>query len=75
MPATRDEVLPIRASSDVVQVRQLVRTRATELGFSLVAQTKIGTAASITKKVAVKSQWRFRTPPAMPISSRSGRST
>ena len=46
MPATRDEVLPIRASSDVVQVRQLVRTRATELGFSIVDQTKIVTAAS-----------------------------
>src|SRR3954447_13191219 len=46
MAATRDEVLQIHASSDVVQVRQVVRTRATELGFSLVDQTKIVTAAS-----------------------------
>ena len=46
MPVTRDEVLSIRASGDVVQVRQAVRTRATELGFSLVDQTKIVTAAS-----------------------------
>ena len=46
MAATRDELLQIQASSDVVQVRQVVRTRATELGFSLVDQTKIVTAAS-----------------------------
>jgi hypothetical protein len=36
---------------------------------------KSGTAASIVKKVAVKSHGRFLTPPAMPISSRRGRST
>ena len=46
MAATRDELLQIQGSSDVVQVRQVVRTRATELGFSLVDQTKIVTAAS-----------------------------
>ena len=46
MASTKDEVLPIRSSSDVVQVRQVVRTRATELGLSLVDQTKIVTAAS-----------------------------
>jgi serine/threonine-protein kinase RsbT len=37
---------PIRASEDVVVVRQLVRRRAIELGFNLVDQTKIVTAAS-----------------------------
>jgi serine/threonine-protein kinase RsbT len=46
MAANRDELLQIQGSSDVVQVRQVVRTRATELGFSLVDQTKIVTAAS-----------------------------
>ena len=43
-PAT--EVLPIRTSSDVVQVRQAVRTLATAQGFGLVDQTKVVTAAS-----------------------------
>jgi serine/threonine-protein kinase RsbT len=38
--------LPIRASEDVVLVRQNVRARVVELGFSLVDQTKIVTAAS-----------------------------
>jgi serine/threonine-protein kinase RsbT len=46
MATTRDEVLNIQGSSDVVQVRQAVRTRAAELGFSLVDQTKVVTAAS-----------------------------
>jgi serine/threonine-protein kinase RsbT len=46
MAVTRDDVMPIRAAGDVVQVRQAVRSRATELGFSLVDQTKIVTAAS-----------------------------
>lgn len=41
-----DETLPIRLDSDVVVVRQRVRARATEQGFSLVDQTKIVTAAS-----------------------------
>ncbi|TWT13858.1 anti-sigma regulatory factor [Reyranella sp. CPCC 100927] len=38
--------LPIRAGDDVVRVRQQVRARAVEIGFSLVDQTKIITAAS-----------------------------
>lgn len=46
MTATREETLPIRTSSDVVLVRQKVRTWAAELRFSLVDQTKIVTAAS-----------------------------
>jgi len=40
------ETLPLERSEQVVLVRQLVRQRAVELGFSLVDQTKIVTAAS-----------------------------
>jgi len=40
------ERLLIRSSEDIVSVRQLVRTRAVQLGFSLVDQTKVVTAAS-----------------------------
>jgi serine/threonine-protein kinase RsbT len=36
----------VRSSEDLVRVRQAVRLRAVELGFSLVDQTKIVTAAS-----------------------------
>jgi len=42
----RSEVMPIRAESDVVQVRQSVRRSVSELSFSLVDQTKMVTAAS-----------------------------
>src|SRR5690606_1333821 len=38
--------LPVRCGEDVVKVRQAVRTIAMVLGFSLVDQTKIVTAAS-----------------------------
>jgi serine/threonine-protein kinase RsbT len=38
--------MPVRNSDDVVRVRQLVRARALALGFSIVDQTKIVTAAS-----------------------------
>jgi serine/threonine-protein kinase RsbT len=41
-----DERLPIKASEDVVRVRQAVRKHAIAAGFSLVDQTKIVTAAS-----------------------------
>jgi serine/threonine-protein kinase RsbT len=41
-----DETLPVRSSQDVVVVRQIVRTWAVDIGFSLVEQTKIVTAAS-----------------------------
>jgi serine/threonine-protein kinase RsbT len=40
------EVLSIQSSADIVAVRQAVRRRTIELGFSLVDQTKIVTAAS-----------------------------
>lgn len=42
----RNDVLPVRGSSDIVRVRQCVREAAVELGFSLVDQTKLVTAAS-----------------------------
>ena len=46
MPVLRSELAPIKSSGDIVAIRQLARTRAIELGFSLVDQTKIVTAAS-----------------------------
>jgi serine/threonine-protein kinase RsbT len=46
MAFTTLETLPIRSSEDVVTVRRAVRARAKELGFGLVDQTKIVTAAS-----------------------------
>jgi serine/threonine-protein kinase RsbT len=45
MNATSDQ-RPVRSTEDVVAVRQAVRLRAVELGFSLVDQTKVVTAAS-----------------------------
>ena len=38
--------LSLRAAEDIVRMRQTVREQATRLGFSLVDQTKIVTAAS-----------------------------
>lgn len=46
MAVIRDDVMPIRSSDDIVRVRQDVRSRAIEIGLSLVDQTKIVTAAS-----------------------------
>jgi serine/threonine-protein kinase RsbT len=40
------QTLPLRSADDVVRVRQAVRTAAVRLGFSLVDQTKLVTAAS-----------------------------
>ena len=40
------DTMPLRTSDDVVRVRQAVRARAVGIGFSLVDQTKIVTAAS-----------------------------
>ncbi|MDZ8109963.1 MAG: anti-sigma regulatory factor [Nostoc sp. DedQUE12a] len=42
----KTETLEIQSSSDVVLVRQAVRQLAVEIGFGLVDQTKIVTAAS-----------------------------
>ncbi len=41
-----EETRPVRSSEDVVVIRQAVRALAIRLGFSLVEQTKIVTAAS-----------------------------
>lgn len=46
MMVLRNDLVPLRVPSDVVTIRQLVRSRAIELGFSLVEQTKVVTAAS-----------------------------
>jgi len=44
--ANETETFPVRSGEDVVKARQIVRGRAMEVGFSLVEQTKIVTAAS-----------------------------
>lgn len=46
MVIIKSERAPIESSSDIVKVRQVVRTWAADLGLSLVDQTKIVTAAS-----------------------------
>lgn len=47
MPSiTRTDVLPLKSEHDIVLARQAVRKLAQELGFSLVEQTKMVTAAS-----------------------------
>ena len=43
---TTEETRAVRSSEDIVLVRQLVRAHAIQLGFSLVDQTKVVTAAS-----------------------------
>jgi len=40
------DVLPLRSDEDVVRARHAVRDRAAKLGFSLIDQTKMVTAAS-----------------------------
>jgi serine/threonine-protein kinase RsbT len=46
MAIFRREVVSLRSSEDVVRLREAVRRWAVELGFGLVDQTKIVTAAS-----------------------------
>lgn len=46
MAVLRHEMRPVRSAEDVVGVRQVVREWALAVGFSLVDQTKIVTAAS-----------------------------
>lgn len=46
MPLSVTESVPIRSSEDVVRMRQWVRARSIEIGFTLVEQTKMVTAAS-----------------------------
>ncbi|MGH8174981.1 MAG: ATP-binding protein [Steroidobacter sp.] len=51
--STDIEVLPLQSGEDIVKARQVVRARATALGFSLVEQTKVVTAASELARNAV----------------------
>ncbi len=46
MAVVSTEVVPVQSESDVVAVRRRVREMAAQLGFSLVDQTKVVTAAS-----------------------------
>jgi serine/threonine-protein kinase RsbT len=46
MVVLKDETASIRSSDDIVKVRRIVREWAVSLGFSLVDQTKVVTAAS-----------------------------
>ena len=46
MDVLKDETLELRATEDIVRVRQVARAWAIALGFSLVDQTKIVTATS-----------------------------
>lgn len=46
MAVVSSETVPVVSESDVVTVRRRVRETATTLGFSLVDQTKVVTAAS-----------------------------
>lgn len=46
MPLMKHETFPLKVETDIVQARQQVRKWALEIGFSLVDQTKIVTAAS-----------------------------
>ena len=46
MAVISTETLPVACEADIVTVRRCVRESATKLGFSLVDQTKVVTAAS-----------------------------
>jgi len=46
MRIIRSETMMVRLKDDIVLARQMVRARATELGFGLVDQTRLVTAAS-----------------------------
>lgn len=46
MPVRRSEAVELRSSADVVTARQTVRVWCVDVGFSLVDQTKMVTAAS-----------------------------
>jgi serine/threonine-protein kinase RsbT len=54
MTSVSADTLPLTASEHIVVVRQDVRRRAIELGFSLVDQTKIVTAASELARNAIQ---------------------
>lgn len=53
MVVLKDETASIRSSDDIVRVRRIVREWAVSLGFSLVDQTKVVTAASELARNAI----------------------
>jgi serine/threonine-protein kinase RsbT len=53
MPSPRREALPLVSDHDVVRARHRVREEAVRLGFSLVDQTKLVTAASELARNAI----------------------
>jgi len=53
MSGTRSEELPLVREQDVVLARQAIRSAARQMGFSVVDQTKIVTAASELARNAV----------------------
>lgn len=53
MPAQEERQLQLATTEDVVLVRQAIRQLAADLGFSLVDQTKLVTAASELARNAV----------------------
>jgi serine/threonine-protein kinase RsbT len=54
MAVLKTELVPVDSEAHVVAVRQTVRAWAQELGFSLVDQTKIVTAASELARNTIK---------------------
>jgi serine/threonine-protein kinase RsbT len=54
MASASADSLPLTTSEQIVLVRQAVRQRACEIGFSLVDQTKIVTAASELARNAIQ---------------------
>jgi len=54
MTSVSVDTLPLTTSEHIVVVRQAVRRRAVELGFSLVEQTKLVTAASELARNAIQ---------------------
>ncbi len=54
MAVVRSDRVPVQTEADIVAVRQMVRGWAQELGFSLVDQTKIVTAASELARNTIK---------------------
>ena len=46
MPSTKADAFPLRSEQDIVLARQAVRRLTQELGFGIVDQTKMVTAAS-----------------------------
>jgi serine/threonine-protein kinase RsbT len=73
MLVRRREVIQLRSDSDVVRARQAVRGMCAELGFSLVDQTKMVTAASeLARNTLVHGRGGTLTLEAMEDGSRRG---